>query len=310
MNPTTSSSRQASPTRASHRQQGLQPEFGLLPDKVKKEDVVTTTMVNTGTMTIAPSPAFVLQQPREPPSFHGSPSEDPEDWLEQVERVRLFNRWDGVETLRQVFFYLEDSARIWFENHESSLESWNNFRTQFLMTSTTFVRKGRAEVLLQTQTQNPNESVAVFVEEMKSLFSRADPCMTEENKLLFLMRGVKEKLFAGLLRNPPKTVAEFVREASTIEKALEMRTKQYDLNFVGAANANYVDSMPIPADSLPGKTQMETSRDKPTPTRPQSVTPPFRPTWLEDLWYFVKAATIAVAGRGIINVVILIRGSK
>ncbi|XP_077558020.1 uncharacterized protein LOC144173494 [Haemaphysalis longicornis] len=274
MHPKPSSSRQASRTRVSRRQQGLQPEFGLLPDKVKKKEIVTTTMINGGTMTNATNPALVLQQPREPPSFHKSPSEDPEDWLEQVERVRLFNRWEDAETPRQLFFYLEDSARIWFENNEASLESWNDFRTQFLATFTTVVRKERAEVLLQTLTQHRNEGIVVFVEEMKRLFRHADPCMAEEKKLRFLMRGVKE-LFAGLVRNPPKTVAEFVTEASTIEKALEMRAKQYDRNFVGTANVNYVDSMRIPADSLRetirAVVREELRKLLPTPPQPQAA---------------------------------------
>lgn len=82
------------------------------------------------------------------------------------------------------------------------------------------------------------------------LFRRADPCMVEEKKFRFLMRGVKEALFAVLVCNPAKTVAEIVTEASTIGRALEMCSKKYDRNFVGATNANYVDSMRTPADCL------------------------------------------------------------
>lgn len=37
------------------------------------------------------------------------------------------------------------------------------------------------------------------------------------------MRGVKEQLFAGLVRNPPTTVAEFTKEATAIERALQQR---------------------------------------------------------------------------------------
>lgn len=102
----------------------------------------------------------------------------------------------------------------------------NDFRTQFLVTFTTVKRKEWAKVLLQTRTQHPNESIFVFSEEMKRLFMRADTFMAEENNLQFLMRGVKEDMYAGLVRNPPKTVAEFVTEDSTNEKALEMRAKQ------------------------------------------------------------------------------------
>lgn len=246
---TTSGNRQASPTRASLRLQGLPPELGLLPDKLKKEDVVTTATNDASTMTEASSVPVVLQQPREPPSFHGSPTEDPEEWLEHLERVRRFNRWDDDETLRQVFFYLEDSARIWFENHERTLTTWELFKTELSQTFTTLVRKERAEQLLQTRTQYPNESVLVFVEDMKRLFRRTDPGMTEEKKLRFLMRGVKQELFACLVRNPPKTVSEFASEAAALEKTLEIRTRQYDRP-INALVSETIGASAISSDSL------------------------------------------------------------
>ncbi|XP_077535994.1 uncharacterized protein LOC144148314 [Haemaphysalis longicornis] len=264
---TTSKSRQASPTRASPRLQDLPPEFGLMPEGPKKRNAATNTMVQETTALIVP------QQPREPPSFPGVPAEDPEEWLEKLERVRKFNRWDDAETFWHVFFYLEDPARTWFENHESSLTNWAQFNSEFTKTFTTVVRKERAALLLETRTQHPNEGVVIFVEEMKQLFRRAYPEMTEEKKLRFLMRGVKEELFAGLVRNPPKTVAEFVTEASTIEKALKMRAKQYNRNFVGAANANDFGSTRIPADSLRETIRAivreELRKLLPTPPQPQ-----------------------------------------
>lgn len=166
MNPKLSASSQASSTRTSCRQQRLQPEFGPLPEKVKKEHVVAMAMNNAATMTNTTNPPVVLQQPRELPPFHGSPSEDPEDWLVQVERIKLFNCWDD-ETLSHVLFYHAESARTCFENHERSIEFWQGFMTQFLATFPTLVRKEQAEVLLQTQTQHPKEGVVVFVEEKK-----------------------------------------------------------------------------------------------------------------------------------------------
>ncbi|XP_077551866.1 uncharacterized protein LOC144166122 [Haemaphysalis longicornis] len=218
---TTSGSRQASPTRESRRLQGLLPEFGLMPEGPKKRNAATNTMVQETTSPI------VLQQPREPPSFRGAPAEDPEEWLEKLERVRIFTRWDDEETFLHVFFYLEDAAQTWFENHESSLTNWARFKSEFLKTFTTLVRKERAALLL-TRTQHPNEGVMIFVEEMKQLFRRADPEMAEEKKLRFLMRGVKQELFACLVRNPPKSVSEFASEAAAMEKTLEIRTRQYD----------------------------------------------------------------------------------
>ncbi|CAN8002491.1 unnamed protein product [Ixodes pacificus] len=184
-------------------------------------------MANNREERAIPSPVM-FQRPRDPPSFHGFPQEDADDWLEQFERVAAFNRWSSEQKLNHVFFALEDSARTWFENQKRLLITWDSFTACFLEAFSTVLRKERAEVLLQTRLQHPNETVVVFVEEMKRLFRRADPDMAEDKKLRILMRGVKEQLFAGLVRNPPKTIAEFVAEASTIERTLDMRTRQYD----------------------------------------------------------------------------------
>uniref|UniRef100_A0A131YJM3 Tick transposon n=1 Tax=Rhipicephalus appendiculatus TaxID=34631 RepID=A0A131YJM3_RHIAP len=61
--------------RTSRRQQGLQPEHGLLPENTRPTKRLTST---AGTMTTPVPPAtIVIQPPREPPTFHGSPREDP-----------------------------------------------------------------------------------------------------------------------------------------------------------------------------------------------------------------------------------------
>ena len=115
-----------------------------------------------------------------------------------------------------------------------------------MRTFTNVVRKERAEVLLETRVQLPNENIAIFTEEMTGLFRHADPDMSEEKKVRFLMRGVKEHLFTGLMRNPPKTVTEFLSEATTIEKTLEMRARQYNRR----ALTNYADAQALGADDL------------------------------------------------------------
>ncbi|XP_077537193.1 uncharacterized protein LOC144149458 [Haemaphysalis longicornis] len=66
----------------------------------------------------------------------------------------------------------------------------------------------------------------MYCEDMYSLFTRPDPSMAEDKKLGHLMRGVKQELFAGLVRHPPHTVAEFVAEATPMERTLEERARQ------------------------------------------------------------------------------------
>lgn len=80
------------------------------------------------------------------------------------------NSWDPEEKLRRIYFYLEDTMKTWFKNHESKLRTWELFRMVFLSTFTSIVHKERAATLLETRVQLPNESVTIFVEEMTQLF--------------------------------------------------------------------------------------------------------------------------------------------
>lgn len=59
------------------------------------------------------------------------------------------------------------------------------------------------------------------VKDTTRLFRCADP---EMEKWLHLTRRVKEQLFAGFVRSPPKTVAEFLSAAVTTEKMLQHRS--------------------------------------------------------------------------------------
>ncbi|KAK8786811.1 hypothetical protein V5799_023416 [Amblyomma americanum] len=190
--------------------------------------MATTTAARSDSATFIPASFVSLQNPRIPKPFHGGYSEDAQDWLDQFERVARFNGWDDSAKIRNVYFSLEDAARIWYENRETSLTTWQDFRRQLLETYTSSDRHEQAERELTARIQLPNENVAMYVEEVTRLCNRADPTMTEEKKLRHLMRGVKEQLFCGLVRSPPRTVAEFLSEAVLMERVLQQGYDFYD----------------------------------------------------------------------------------
>lgn len=224
--------------RASRRIRGLPPEREPLPE-------MTSTAPPENGMEGTSTANYTLQKPRVPRVFHGSVLEDVEDWLAHFERVADFNGWTDANKLRNVYFSLEDGARTWYENREP-FSTWSVFCRQLLASYANPDRRERAERAIQSRIQMPNESVMMYVEDMTSLFRRADPAMAEDKKLRHLMRGVKEQLFAGLVRSPPKTVAEFLTEATTMEKMLQQRSAVYDrqinvaspMGQIGAAGSN------------------------------------------------------------------------
>lgn len=212
--------------RASRRIRGQAPEFGLLPDNMAAPTIPTDTN-QTGTEGTTPLHCTLLN-PRTPNPFHGAPHEDVEDWLVHYDFVAVHNKWDNADKLRHVYFSLMDGARVWYENRAGILTSWEDFKRRLLETYANPDRRERAERDLQSRIQMPNEGVAMYVEDMTRLFRRADPNMAEEKKVRYLMRGVKEQLFGGLVRSPPKTVSEFLSEAVTIENTLRHRAPSYE----------------------------------------------------------------------------------
>ncbi|KAM7311069.1 uncharacterized protein ISCGN_007977 [Ixodes scapularis] len=212
--------------RFSRRTQGLHPEFGPLPPKTKQP--TRPTMDNQSPRT-RPPPAVVYLPvaPKTPTPFHGDTHEDIEDWLQHYERVARHNGWTAEHCLQNLYFSLEGTARHWLENHEASLTSWEVCKQELVKTFTSQHRRERAEDLLRTRTQGPNESITSFVEDVLRLSARADPQATEEKKLRHLMRGVKSEIFGGLIRNPPTTVDGFVTEATNMERALLARARHY-----------------------------------------------------------------------------------
>lgn len=205
--------------------------LGLAPESSPLQETSRNRLPSASTMATAAPTQVTLQNPMVPESFHGDAFEDVQDWLDQFERVADYNhKTSSTDKLSSVYFYLKDHARTWYVNRERSFANWDDFRTQLLDTFTSIDRRENAQRLLEIRIQKPNESVAMFSEDMARLFRRADPDMPEERKLRYLLRGVKEQLFAGLVRNPPTTVAEFTKEATAIERALQQRYRQHDMS--------------------------------------------------------------------------------
>lgn len=55
---------------------------------------------------------------REAATFSGKRGEDPDKWLHQYNNVSNIDKWDDNFCLLNVHFYLDGTAKVWFENCE------------------------------------------------------------------------------------------------------------------------------------------------------------------------------------------------
>lgn len=154
--------------RSSRRLRGESPEFGPLLTTPATRAAVTANLREMANP--ASTSELIVSPPCLPEPFHGDAHEDVEDWLEHFERVARTNAWDEARKLGRVYFALEDGARIWFENHEGAIATWEDFRQQLLAAYASTDRRERAENALQSRNQRTNESVSMYIENMSRLF--------------------------------------------------------------------------------------------------------------------------------------------
>ncbi|GFQ97824.1 CCHC-type domain-containing protein [Trichonephila clavata] len=148
----------------------------------EKQDAQTILMTPT-----------VLAESRKPTIFRGEPGQDPIKWLKEYQKVSLYNRWDDTMQLANVYFFLDGTARKWYENNEDNFTSWtlleNGLKAAFGYTQT-YVR--RAKGRLKSRAQQPGECVQSYIQDVLELCKQAEPNMPEEDKVFHLMKGVAE----------------------------------------------------------------------------------------------------------------------
>lgn len=87
------------------------------------EDTASTSASATSTV--------VLVQPQDPGTFSGSGDADVEDWLAEYECMSKNNLWDPTMMLENIIFYLTGTAKVWFDNHEAEIGSWDTCKEKF-----------------------------------------------------------------------------------------------------------------------------------------------------------------------------------
>lgn len=210
--------------RQSRRLQQLPPEYGLYEKSSKKiKSERMTSEEDRKPQPVLLTPTF-FREPRRPTIFKGEPGEDPTKWITDYLRVSKFNQWDETFSLANVYFFLEGTARKWFENNEDSFTSWDTFQAELKTTfgdTQLYVR--RAKDTLKCRAQKSGESTQSYIQDILGLCHQIDATMPEEDKISHLMKGVAEDVYQALLTKEIKTTADFIKWCHYIEEMQQRR---------------------------------------------------------------------------------------
>ncbi|KFM62702.1 hypothetical protein X975_05395, partial [Stegodyphus mimosarum] len=173
---------------------------------------------------IAPIPILTYQLPRSPCIFTGDGQEDTNRWLKDFDRIANYNHWDDQMCLANVIFYLAGTARQWFDNNEDTFTSWTVFRNALKNAfSRTADVKRQAERLLLTRAQQIDETSEAYIQDVLSLCRKANPSMSEDEKVAHLMKGIAEDLYQVLSSQDYDSVDAFVKRCRHIESLRRRR---------------------------------------------------------------------------------------
>lgn len=208
--------------RRSRRLQQLPPEFGFLPAPVRQRRMAEESVSQT-------FPGFPLIQPvRTPSVFQGEAGENPTAWLKEYERIANFNRWDDTMCLANAYFFLNGTARLWYQNNEEKLNSWEKFQEQLKSAfgaKDLFIKQAEQE--LNSRAQRNGESTQSYIQTVLELCHKVNPQMSETDKVSHLMKGIAEDMYQSLLVKNIDSTSTFILECQRIEQMNQRRITKH-----------------------------------------------------------------------------------
>ncbi|UYV72292.1 K02A2.6-like [Cordylochernes scorpioides] len=123
-----------------------------------------------------------------------------------------FNCWDSSMCLANVYFFLSGTAKVWFENVEEQITSWELFET---MLSQAFghhaSEKDQVLEKLKARAQGKGESSEAYIQDFLYLCRQINSNMNENEKVAHLVKGVSEEIYRAIVTFEIATTEEFIR---------------------------------------------------------------------------------------------------
>ncbi|CAF1098583.1 unnamed protein product [Rotaria sordida] len=152
------------------------------------------------------------------------------DHLMQIAHVPDFHRLDLI------LYSLRGDALQWFKNNKSALITCGIFVQEIKKVFTSSFFEELAFKALESYTQDENQSIRNFYNEVLKLCNAADSSMSESTKLKNLLNKVKPSIQLEVRKRKPKLTAEFLEFAKEVEELLQLSNLQIDTSTHRSSN--------------------------------------------------------------------------
>ncbi|UYV77349.1 hypothetical protein LAZ67_15000598, partial [Cordylochernes scorpioides] len=142
------------------------------------------------------------------PKYDGT--EYPRPWIESLEEIGFLYHWAEYIISRYAAMNMIGSAKTRLDLHKISFTSWEHFKSRLIQDFASDANKEELKMRLNRM-QQWNEPAIRFAEDILVLCNKVDPQMEEENKINWVIGGLKKEYSFALYLNPPKNTNELLR---------------------------------------------------------------------------------------------------
>ncbi|CAF1076477.1 unnamed protein product [Rotaria sordida] len=157
-------------------------------------------------------------------SFTGTDGQDPLTWLQTIDELFEATKTEKNDRCRLLPMYFGDVVKKWYRS-ENLDNDYDEFKKQFVNAFISSIHKLKISTKLMNRRQGNDESVQSYYYDILALCTRLNPDMQEDEKILYLLRGLKPSLQQHVIMNEPKKSKDLFEHAKRAEAAAALITQ-------------------------------------------------------------------------------------
>ncbi|KAM4704905.1 activity-regulated cytoskeleton-associated protein [Rhinophrynus dorsalis] len=195
-------------------------------DKEKEAEEIIDPYAPSPTKTCEPHHWVVISVDLlSPPEFDADMSEDPREFLVNLEKYFKRSGWNEKIWLSQVDNHLKGAAKKWWEYRQETVDNWHDFKVAFLQyCERLLVREAiKRDLDLPQRRWEPLEQ---FVWKKRALYHRLYVDANEEDMIRYIISTLHPEIRRFLKPPFPKTMDQLVQVGKEIQFDFEQSEKQ------------------------------------------------------------------------------------
>lgn len=160
-------------------------------------------------------------------TYHGLPTENPNEFLDRYELAALSNHWQEETKLNLFPAHLTGTALSWYKHHirnnANAPVNWNNLKETFVSTFTPAAQATNLQNILDKKIQGKDQPVIAYYFEILTLCRRYDPEITDKRIAQYIIQGLKPEFCDKIVTEPCDTLEDLEKSLKKVELQLEIK---------------------------------------------------------------------------------------